>query len=825
MIIYTARKRTSKAWRPLECNWEQFLARLRKPLRTGETMREYRAMGREDQGIRKEMAGGFVAGELKSGQRKTENVVNRCMVTLDADQAGRDAWRRATALVDNRLCCYSTHSHTPEKPRLRWIIPTDRPMTPDEYPAVARKVASWIDIESMDHTTYEVARLMYWPTCAQDGDYEFHEQEGPVLCVDNVLRSYGPGDAWKDSTLWPIGKEEQEIRVRELKHLGDPREKPGIIGLFCRTYDVPSAIDAFLGDVYTEAGTDRYTFTGGSTAGGARVYNNGAYLYSSHATDPAGGQSCNAFDLVRIHKWGHLDEVSGEDTPVTKLPSYAEMVKWCTELPEIKEQMVAEKHAEMADLFSDLGTAENAADDQIDDGNDQLDDSWKAQLDLNKKTGECEPTQNNALLILRNDPRLRDAFGYDLFNEVPKLRRDVPWRPRGSVKQDGRGLLWTDQDDAGLRWYMQTVWKFRSDNDLRAALEQAFHMNEFHPVRDYLNSLTWDGVPRLDTLLQDSFGVEDTPYTRAAGRKWMCAAVARVMRPGCKFDCVLVLVGAQGIGKSTFAATLAKGWFNDSVINMGTKDGYESLRGSWIIELGELAALKRTEVESIKAFVSKQEDTYRAAYARRASTYPRQCVFIGSTNEAEFLKDRTGGRRWWPVNAERRLDRKKLTADVDQLWAEAVVRWKAGEYLDLESEEQREGWLELVQGHEVQDDLEGMLLEYLDTPLPENWSDMSPELHRAWLQGDIPGAAPGTVERAFVSLCEIRAELLGEDRHRGWNGNDTMGRRLANLMNNLPGWRKLKRKVRIPVYGPQCVYKRVKRTAGKAEKIQELLYQ
>ncbi|MBQ1471577.1 MAG: hypothetical protein IIZ34_04385, partial [Eubacterium sp.] len=226
MTIYTAKTKTSKNWRKEELSWGQFLDRLREPKRTGETMQEYLTMSTEEKGKRKECAGGFVAGELKDGRRKTENVLNRTMITLDADHAKPGAWKLATMLNDYKMCCYSTHSHTPEKPRLRWVIPTDRPMTPEEYPAVARRMAEYLDIETMDQTTYETARLMYWPTCAKDGEYEFHEQDGPELCVDDVLHSYGPGDAWKDSALWPKASDEKKVSVHQpKKKAGDPREK------------------------------------------------------------------------------------------------------------------------------------------------------------------------------------------------------------------------------------------------------------------------------------------------------------------------------------------------------------------------------------------------------------------------------------------------------------------------------------------------------------------------------------------------------------------------------------------------------------------------
>lgn len=803
MKIAEARRKTSKRWRTYDITWDQFLRKLRTPMRTAETVREYKSMSKDERDLAKEAAGGFVAGALDGGQRKTDKVLCRSMLTLDADNASPGDWEKAVLLVDCRMCCYSTHSHTPSSPRLRWIIPTDREMTPDEYPAVARRVASWLGIEAMDPTTYEIARLMYWPTCSKDGEYVFHEQEGEILSVDEVLASYGYGDAWKDVSLWPAGEKEQEVRVRAVQKAGDPTEKPGMVGLFCRTYDVPAVIEEFLADVYTEAGEDRYTYTKGSTAGGAVLYNDGAFLYSNHATDPAGGFSCNAFDLVRIHLFGEQDDVSSEDTPVTKLPSYGAMCRFCASLPAVKRQLAAERAADAADIFADL------LDETETGAPAEEDTNWQSKLVLNSKTGECEPTQNNALLILLNDPALKGAFGYDQFAEAPKRKRAVPWRPGERFHADSRGLEWTDLDDAGLRWYMQSTWLFRSDKDLQQALEQAMHANAFHAVREYLAPLEWDGTPRLDTMLSDYFGVEDTVYTRAVSRKWMTAAVARVMNPGCKFDCVLVIVGGQGIGKSTFAAIISKGWYNDSIVDMGSKDGYASLHGNWIIELSELASLKRSDVESVKSFVSKREDTYRAAYARRTTTTKRQCVFFGTTNELEFLRDRTGERRFWPVSATRPLDREGLQENIDQLWAEAKVRYEQNEYLDLGRAEERDGWYEVVKRHVVQDELEGRLLEYLDSPIPANWSDLTPETRRDYLNGDsdLPGLPQATMLREQVCLTEIRTELCGDDRRRD-GGNDLLSRRLANIMNNLPGWTKCDRKQRVPGYGIQWVYRR-----------------
>lgn len=806
MKIATARKKTSQHWRTSEITWDAFLDKLRTPLRTAETVREYRAMSKDERDAAKEAAGGFVAGALSSGRRKTENVIERSMLTLDADSAKPGAWEAASLLVEYRMCSYTTHSHTEAKPRLRWIIPTSRPMTPDEYPAVARKVATWLDIETMDPTTYEVARLMFWATCPKDGAYSFHEQDGPLLNPDEVLASYGPGEAWRDTTLWPIAKSEAEVRQKLIAKAGEPTEKPGIVGLFCRTYDVPAAIAEFIPEVYTPTSQeDRYTYAKGSTAGGAIIYNDGAFLYSNHATDPAGGRSVNAFDLVRIHKFGEMDSEDELDVPVTKLPSYAAMSRWAAALPEVKRELVAERGAEADDAFADIvreseieGTAAAIEDEH-----------WEEKLELHPKTGECEPTVNNALLILLNDPALKGKFGYNLFSDMPCLLGDVPWRPAGQVKSGGRGMLWVDLDEAGLRWYLQAKWKFRSENDLRNALELAMRANAFHPVRAYLNGLTWDGTPRLDTMLVDYLGAEDSTYTRAATRKWMCGAVKRVMLPGCKFDSAIVLVGKQGVGKSSFASILSKGWFNDSEINMNGKDGYESLHGNWIIELAELASMKRSDVETVKTFLSKCEDTYRPAYGRRAATFKRQCVFFGTTNEEEFLRDRTGNRRYWPITVSGQLDREEFEANVDQIWAEAVAAYRSGESLWLDTDELREAWGQNVAARTVQDELEGMVEEYLDRLLPENWEELTPEARRDFINGDAVTEGIKCVRRReAVSVTEIRVELCGEDRRRN-GGNDLLSRRLANIMNGLPGWTKSGKK-KLRHYGAQWVYERTK---------------
>lgn len=822
MKIATAGSARSKKWRTQETTWDGIVRRLRETTRTGETCAEYRRMTKEEQGRKKEAAGGFVGGAVNGGRRIAGAVQERWLITLDADEARVGDWENAILMNDLAMCAYTTHSHTPEKPRLRWVLPLTRAVSREEYEPLCRMVARDLGIlETLDPSTYQPERLMYWPTTSVDGEYLFLEQDGQWLNPDVVLRRYGRGDAWRSVDAWPMASREREIVRRELRHAEDPCAKRGIVGAFCRTFDVPMAIDTFLPDIYEEAGNGRYTYLHGSTAAGAVLYGDGSWLYSNHSTDPAWGKLCNAFDLVRLHKFGELDEGrdSMDDEDITRLPSYKAMSEWAAELAEVKLTTINERLNRASEDFADMGNcdggeencAQRATEGQ-EDGNTETEggDGWKKKLVVNHKTGEAEPTIENALLIMQNDPLLRGAIATNEFLSRPVLRRDVPWRGKGGVDAGRDGAPWTDADDAGLRLYMESVWGLKSRNAIQDAWAIECGRNGFHPVKEYLLGLKWDGKERLDTMLIRWLNAEDNAFVRAAARKWMCAAVARVMQPGRKFDQMLVLVGKQGIGKSTLARTLSRGWFTDSIQRLDGKDAYESLRGVWIVELAELAATKRSETETIKNFITKTEDTYRPAYGRHTVVYPRQCLFYGTTNDPDFLKDKSGNRRFWPVEVEG-FDRGRLLGleeEVDQLWAEAVVRWRAGECLWMDEEELWLAAQAAQEAHTVQDELVGQILEFLDRPLPENWEKLSVEERTDYIHGrSVLELGPCTMRRDVVSALEIRMELLGETRE-GVGKNDVMGRRVADVLNHLPGWTRSAKTSRRGPYGPQRVYRR-----------------
>ena len=322
-----------------------------------------------------------------------------------------------------------------------------------------------------------------------------------------------------------------------------------------------------------------------------------------------------------------------------------------------------------------------------------------------------------------------------------------------------------DNDNAGLYWYMEKAYAIRSNGTVDNALSLHSAKHAFNDVQTYLNGLTWDGVERLDTLFVDYLGAEDSDYTRAVTRKAFVAAVARAMRPGTKFDQMVILSGPQGIGKSSLLDKMSRGWFNDSIRTFEGKEASELLQGVWIVEVAELDAFRRTDVSRIKQFISQRADRFRAAYGRHVKEMPRCCVFFGTTNSAEYLTDRTGNRRFWPVNVGETTARlsvwNDLPGNIDQLWAEAVVRWRWGEPLYITGELEKQARAQ-QEGHRETDFTEGMILEGLDREVPEDWSSWSIDRRRAFWNGQVAGDVK-LAPRDRICAAEVWCELLGRD--------------------------------------------------------------
>ncbi|MDD3400727.1 MAG: virulence-associated E family protein [Eubacteriales bacterium] len=769
ITIAVGSSRREMRWRNRELLWPELVWKLSQPTRTPETEQEYKSLAKAQRDEIKDV-GGFVGGNLRSGRRKAESVVSRQLLTLDLDAIpeGADPWGTVEVALACAACVYSTHSHTADAPRLRIVIPLSRPVTPEEYAALSRLIASDIGIDMCDDTTYEPHRLMYWPSCPADGPYVFHQSDGLWLDPDEQLARYAN---WRDYTQWPQSSRRQDTFRRAAKKQGNPEEKPGAVGAFCRVYPIEEAIDVFLAGVYVSCG-DRYTYLGSEGAGGVVIYE-GLWAYSYHGSDPASGRLCNAFDLVRIHKFGELDNDCVADTPIHKRPSYAAMTDFAIGDGRVRENLMAGKYAAAIAAF---GEDDDPASDNT---------QWLQQLKLTQKGAVC-PTIDNVVLILQNDPNLRGKYAFDDFRERPIVRGDLPWKARRDRLTD----TWQDTDDAGLWRYIEKTYEVDGIAKIRAAVDTALDTAHFHPVRDYLASLLWDGTPRLDTLLIDMLGAEDCAYTRAVTRKACIGAVARVMEPGCKHDHMLVLVGPQGCGKSTFLARLGGQWFSDSLYTVSGKDAYEQVQGFWILEMSEMAAARKAELEQIKQFISKQTDSYRSAYARRTQDHPRQCAFFGTTNDNDFMHDATGGRRFWPVVVqftEVNLMEALCPEVVAQIWGEALARYHAGEpwYLDRELEDEAR----LRQdAHTEVNEKQGLIEEFLERLLPKDWNSWSLENRMAYWFDDRFGESSrteGTIPRTTVCVLEVWLELFKGDAK---TLTPTVAREIKSCLRRVRGW-------------------------------------
>lgn len=791
--ISTGKSRFETAWKNKTIFWSALLLKLSRSVETPETHAEYMKMSKEQQDRIKDI-GGFVGGHLKEGRRKTGCVLARQILTLDADFPPPDFWDELMHNLElgNAMAVYSTHKHSAKTPRYRLIMPLDREVTPDEYEAIARKIAKKISIDYFDDSTFQPSRLMYWPSHSSDVEPFFQYYDAPFLSADRILREYKD---WTDTSYWPMSSRmSEDIRKRADKQ-GNPLEKKGPVGLFCRTYTVTEAIEKFLPGIYLKTGKDdRYTYALGSTAAGLVIYDSDEFAYSNHSTDPAGGQLCNAFDLVRIHLFGDQDDEAKPGTPVNRLPSYTAMVSFASSDPDYAVERRKERAAEAAEAFG--------AEPQEDDS-----EAWEVKLSVSQQ-GVLMAIPKNLMLIFHNDADF-SGFARDEFSDRIRVTGPVPWtRP-------GYNPYWRDADGSAMRVNLSIKYTSFLKRDIDDCFATIAEERRFHPVRDYLDGIrgTWDGTERLDTLLIDYFGAEDSEYVRAVTRKTLMAAVARIYKPGTKFDNMLVLNGPQGAGKSTFFARLAHGWSTDALnfeLMRDDKKAGEILQGVWIAEIGELSGIRKAEVESVKQFISATEDRYRKAFGTVAESHPRQCIFVGTTNSQDgFLMDSTGNRRFWPVQAddsagaELRAAEKVFgmtDADVRQIWAEAIVRYDTGEELRLDSHLIEEA-VKAQTAALAADGREDLVNDFLEMLLPETWEEMSiDERRRYFADRTMEGGglnAAGTKVRQQVTTAEIWCECLNKSladaRRADWIA---LGKILMRL-----GWEKHGHFASVQVYG------------------------
>ncbi|MDE5992890.1 MAG: virulence-associated E family protein, partial [Oscillospiraceae bacterium] len=543
-------------------------------------------------------------------------------------------------------------------------------------------------------------------------------------------------------------------------------------------------------------GDDSFTYAVGSTKGGAVVYGGGQFLYSHHATDPAGGRLCNAFDLARLHLFGSKDADAKPDTPTNKLPSYVEMCRFASSDKAVSALLNTERYKKSVEAFGA-------------DTSDET-ENWMSLLEVSSTTGFPTKTTDNVLIILENDPLLKNKIVYEEFSNRVYAVGSLPW------ESDPKQRVWTDNDDAGLRHYLEKVYRITGEKRIFDACSLSCHRHSFNAVKSYLEALpAWDGIPRLDRLFCDYLGAEDNGYVRAAARKSLTAAVARVMCPGVKYDTMPILAGRQGLGKSTLLRFLGGRWFSDSLAVFEGKEACEMIQGVWINEVGELNGLNRAETNAVKQFLSKVEDIFREPYGRRTTAYPRRCVFFGTTNEAEFLRDKTGNRRFWPIDCGVKPAVKSvfndLPAEVPQIWAEALAAWRQGETLYLEGEVLKLS--EKAQDeHSEQSAKEGMIREFVSREIPPDWDKRTIRHRQLYWQTDFgkegaaASAASERVPREKICAAEVWCECFGADI-KFMKRTDTL--EINAVLAKIDGWEKSSAAIRFgSEYGVQKGFKR-----------------
>jgi predicted P-loop ATPase len=397
----------------------------------------------------------------------------------------------------------------------------------------------------------------------------------------------------------------------------------------------------------------------------------------------------------------------------------------------------------------------------------ELDELSRARFEskLQKaKSGELRGSHLNVVTMLEEHPELRGIVGFDEFATRIILRKRPPWISNGFQPRP-----WQDCDDGELLcWLQKSGLPVKGPGIVAEAVQVVANRHKFDPLRDYLNGLQWDGIERLGRWLTTYAAADDSLVTQAIGRAWMISAVARGMQPGCQVDHVLMLEGAQGVGKTQTARILGGEWMLEHLPDMHSPDAPRALAGKWIVELSELAQLRRSVIETVKSFLTRRDDDVRHPFARRFQKCPRRCVFIGTTNEGEYLRDSTGNRRFWPVRIGQ-VDLDALRRDRDQLWAEAVVLYKAGKRWHLEDpdlvrrlafeqaeREEEHPWAGPIYAH---------LSGRSETCIPAIFEDLGVNRER-----QDPGNAKrigGILRRAGWVKCE-RKEMPGHGRSVAW---------------------------------------------------------
>lgn len=768
---------SSRRWEAATLTWERLVDRAHNP----ESVKD---------------CGGYVAGRLKGTARRKGQVEYRSAVTLDADAAS-ETLPAVVAGLGLRALVHSTYSHTRAHPRYRVIFPIMGPgLSEEEYPRVARGLIEALGEAQFDPGSTQPERLMFWPATATPDEYEVVECDGETATAQGLLRDFGGLQATPDHKAGPKR---------------DPKELPGVAGAFNRVYDMARAVAEFrLPYDPVDGEPNRWHYTPAESEGGVIVYPDG-YVFSNHASDPAYGRALSMFDLVALHVYGGEDRAAGvpQSTAPADRPSIQRAMREFAARPEIVTELVA---ADFADVDGDEDGARGLPE-------------WVLEFHIHPKTGKPLDDVHNWDLLMRHDPVLR-GLARNNMDLTTVTRRQFPWRTVEAGKDDAL----TNADRAQISAHLQRAYNMPrpAQEQLNGVIDMVAQDNAFHPVVEYLECLEWDGISRVETYLPGA----QNDYTRRVARLVAVQAVARALDPGVKVDNCLILTGRQGLGKSWFVETMARGWTCTlgPIEGSGLRDTVMAMTRSWITVADEGFAMKKADAEALKQFVTLTHDVIRLPYAREHVKLPRRQVIWGTTNDAVFLRAQEGNRRFLIVEVAEKLDFGKYSDEyVNQVWAEAVHIWKTSKAQyglkdnpELFLSASEEAAAESVRSMATEEDsMTGLIQAYLDTLVPENWVEMSPEERISWLRDEEQGIVSGAHPIDVVCSLEIWEIALG--RERGKHSRvDIL--QITNALKQLPGWfGPMPKPTRLPYYGPQRVFARLDEPTNPSGSTEQLI--
>lgn len=725
----------------------------------------------------------YIFGRFKTQERTTKNLINRNAITLDLDGYNNDKNRPLppfsdmvahlkNALKGAAFGIYTTFSSTPDYPKYRVVIPLSEPVSPDKYKGVAERVTQIIGTNMVDPASYKPAQAMYSPRC-----FSFNEHTHKSEFIEGVPINIPLKEAIQ-TTVIKLNPRGLDGRPRPLEKADPTHSRTEAVRFFCKKYDITTAIDTFLQDVYKRENPNTYKFIPSKSVGGLKIYKYSAF--SHHQSDPAYGKNCNAFELVCFHKFGD--------------PSlyYKEMADFVFDLPEIKE-------IQQDELKQDFKKKNNIKGDV---------DSWFKGIEKDSK-GKIKSTISNFALLLENDQNLNGRIRRDIFANKIEVKVDkITFKPSDNWRPIN------NNDISFLKGYLEKKYKISSEQKFNDGFRILQMKTAYHPVKRFLEGLPakLPEKPKIPQLFVELLGADDNAYIWEVTKKWFVAAVRRIYEPGCPWDTVPSFISeTQGTGKSSTLRHLSGGYFTDSPGDFNKIQRVaEGLNNVWIAEIGEMAATRYASKEVIKQTISRRFDRCRAAWGKMVDDNPRQSVFFGTTNNLGYLNDNTGNRRHWPIKVhEVKLQdnptlKKFLNDDkiVRQIWSEAMY------YYEQEFKKKHKG----NQNYFELSDEAAIIAE--EEQLKYDYSAMNPRLGLVdkWItKGKERYNAKGEKEyvKAPEKICflHIHCDCFGKDLGEYDARRDS--KEYGGILKQL-GYKRNRHKGEVLTYGKQYYYTKTK---------------